>query len=112
VRSGCRRAASCWREDLRRRDTFSRNFTLSLSRTCQCFCKYRAFKTHKAHLYAPDEVEAQLETAVRRNALELLVLTGERPELNHRGRRPGAGRQGRRSVRRARPDGVLAPKTA
>jgi FO synthase len=67
---------------MRRRVTFSRNFTLSLSRTCQCFCKYCAFKTHKAHLYAPDEVEALLEQAVRRNAKELLVLTGERPEVN------------------------------
>ena len=38
---------------MRRRVTFSRNHTLSLSRTCQCFCKYCAFKTHKAHLYAP-----------------------------------------------------------
>src|SRR4051812_41557485 len=67
---------------MRRRVTFSRNFTLSLSRTCQCYCKYCAFKTHQAHLYAPDEVEALLETAVRRNAKELLVLTGERPEVN------------------------------
>ena len=67
---------------MRRRITFSRNHTLSLSRTCQCFCKYCAFKTHKAHLYAPDEVDAIIEQAVRRNAKELLVLTGERPEVN------------------------------
>ncbi len=67
---------------MRRRITFSRNHTLSLSRTCQCFCKYCAFKTHKAHLYAPDEVDAVLEQAVRRNAKELLILTGERPEVN------------------------------
>jgi FO synthase len=67
---------------MRRRITYSRNHTLSLSRTCQCFCKYCAFKTHKAHLYTPDEVEAILEQAVRRNAKELLVLTGERPEVN------------------------------
>src|SRR5918997_1207174 len=40
-----------------RRVTFSRNFTLSLSRTCRCYCKYCAFATHRAHLYAPDEVE-------------------------------------------------------
>jgi len=66
----------------RRRVTFSRNFTLSLSRTCQCFCKYCAFKTHQAHLYSPQEVERFLEAAVRRNAKELLVLTGERPEVN------------------------------
>ena len=65
-----------------RRVTFSRNYTLSLSRTCQCYCKYCAFATHRAHLYAPDEVEARLDEAVRRNAKELLVLTGERPEVN------------------------------
>ncbi|HEX6388801.1 MAG TPA: 5-amino-6-(D-ribitylamino)uracil--L-tyrosine 4-hydroxyphenyl transferase CofH [Solirubrobacteraceae bacterium] len=67
---------------MRRRVTFSRNFTLSLSRTCQCYCKYCAFKTPQAHLYSPEEVERFLETAVRRNAKELLVLTGERPEVN------------------------------
>jgi FO synthase len=65
-----------------RRITFSRNYTLSLSRTCQCFCKYCAFATHKAHIYAPDEVEKRLDEAERRNAKELLVLTGERPEIN------------------------------
>jgi FO synthase len=66
----------------RRRITFSRNFTLSLSRTCRCYCKYCAFATHKAHLYAPEEVERLLDEAVRRRAKELLVLTGERPEVN------------------------------
>ena len=65
-----------------RRVTFSRNYTLSLSRTCRCYCKYCAFATHRAHLYAPDEVEERLEQAVRRNAKELLVLTGEMPEVN------------------------------
>ena len=65
-----------------RRVTFSRNYTLSLSRTCQCYCKYCAFATHRAHLYTPEEVEERLEQAVRRNAKELLVLTGERPEVN------------------------------
>ena len=40
-----------------RRVTFSRNYTLSLSRTCQCYCKYCAFATHRAHIYAPEEVE-------------------------------------------------------
>jgi FO synthase len=65
-----------------RRITFSRNYTLSLSRTCQCYCKYCAFATHKAHIYAPDEVEQRLDEAERRNAKELLVLTGERPEVN------------------------------
>jgi FO synthase len=65
-----------------RRITFSRNFTLSLSRTCQCYCKYCAFATHKAHLYSPAEVERILDDAGRRGAKELLVLTGERPEVN------------------------------
>jgi FO synthase len=67
---------------MRRRVTFSRNFTLSLSRTCQCFCKYCAFKTHGAHLHAPDEVLGLLDGAARRNVKELLVLTGERPEVH------------------------------
>src|SRR3954468_1945455 len=65
-----------------RRVTFSRNFTLSLSRTCRCYCKYCAFATHRAHLHAPDEVEKKLDDATRRNAKELLVLTGEKPEVN------------------------------
>src|SRR5919108_6234001 len=65
-----------------RRVTFSRNYTLSLSRTCQCYCKYCAFATHRAHIHEPDEVECLLDEAVRRNAKELLVLTGERPEVN------------------------------
>jgi FO synthase len=65
-----------------RRVTFSRNYTISLSRTCQCYCKYCAFATHKAHLYTPDEVEQMLDDARRRGAKELLVLTGERPEVN------------------------------
>ncbi len=65
-----------------RRVTFSRNYTLSLSRTCRCYCKYCSFATHRPHLYAPDEVEERLEQAVRRNTKELLVLTGEAPEIN------------------------------
>ena len=65
-----------------RRVTFSRNFTLSLSRTCRCYCKYCAFATHGAHLYAPDEVEKMLDDAARRGVKELLVLTGESPEVN------------------------------
>jgi FO synthase len=67
---------------MRRRVTFSRNLTLSLSRTCQCYCKYCAFATHKAHLYAPDEVIEILDGATKRHVKELLVLTGERPEVN------------------------------
>jgi FO synthase len=65
-----------------RRVTFSRNYTLSLSRTCQCYCKYCAFATRRAHIHSPEEVERRLDEAERRNAKELLVLTGERPEVN------------------------------
>ncbi|HUO74140.1 MAG TPA: 5-amino-6-(D-ribitylamino)uracil--L-tyrosine 4-hydroxyphenyl transferase CofH [Solirubrobacteraceae bacterium] len=68
---------------MRRRVTFSRNLTLSLSRTCRCYCKYCAFATHQPHLYAPDEVEQILDQAVTRHRVkELLVLTGEKPEVN------------------------------
>src|SRR6185503_15144993 len=65
-----------------RRITFSRNYTLSLSRTCRCYCKYCAFATHKPHLHEPDEVERRLDDAARRGVKELLVLTGELPESN------------------------------
>jgi FO synthase len=67
---------------MRRRVTFSRNLTLSLSRTCRCYCKYCSFATHAAHLYAPEEVLEILDGAARRHVKELLVLTGERPEVN------------------------------
>jgi len=65
-----------------RRVTFSRNYTLSLSRTCQCYCKYCAFATRQAHIHSPEAVERKLDEAERRNAKELLVLTGEHPEVN------------------------------
>lgn len=65
-----------------RRVTFSRNYTLSLSRTCRCYCKYCAFATHRAHIHPPEEVERRLDDAARRNTKELLVLTGEQPEVN------------------------------
>src|SRR3954449_8108169 len=65
-----------------RRVTFSRNFTVSLSRTCQWYCKYCVLATHRPHLYAPDEVERMLDGAARRGVKELLVLTGEKPEVN------------------------------
>ena len=64
---------------MRRRVTFSRNFTLSLSRTCVSHCKYCAFQTHQPHLHTPDEVDEHLEQAVRRRAKELLILTGDDP---------------------------------
>src|SRR4051794_35435374 len=67
---------------MRRRITFSRNLTLSLSRTCRCYCKYCAFATHGAHLYSPEEVIEILDGAVGRRVKELLVLTGEHPEVN------------------------------
>jgi FO synthase len=65
-----------------RRVTFSRNLTLSLSRTCQCFCKYCSFATRLPHLHEPDEVEQILARAGKRNVKELLVLTGEAPDHN------------------------------
>ncbi len=65
-----------------RRVTFSRNLTLSLSRTCRCYCKYCSFATRLPHLHEPDEVEGILAHAGRRNVKELLVLTGEAPDLN------------------------------
>jgi FO synthase len=67
---------------MRRRVTFSRNATLSLSRTCQCYCKYCAFATHRPHLHEPDEVIELLDGMVKRRVKELLVLTGEKPEVN------------------------------
>jgi FO synthase len=67
---------------VRRRVTFSRNLTLSLSRTCRCYCKYCAFATHRPHLHAPDDVLALLDGAAKRSVKELLVLTGERPEVD------------------------------
>src|SRR5438445_3130280 len=67
---------------MRRRVTFSRNLTLSLSRTCRCYCKYCSFATHQAHLYSPAQVLAILDGAAARQVKELLVLTGERPEIN------------------------------
>ncbi|HEV7918138.1 MAG TPA: 7,8-didemethyl-8-hydroxy-5-deazariboflavin synthase subunit CofG, partial [Solirubrobacterales bacterium] len=63
-----------------RRVTFSRNFTISLSRTCRCYCKYCAFATHQPHLRTPDEVERLLNQAERKRAKELLILTGEAPD--------------------------------
>src|SRR4051794_3396818 len=65
-----------------RRVTFSRNLTLSLSRTCRCYCKYCAFATHRAHLHEPEEVERILDHAAKRNVKELLVLTGEAPDVH------------------------------
>ena len=62
-----------------RRVTFSRNVTLSLSRTCVSHCKYCAFSTHQAHLHTPEEVEQLIDRAARRGIKELLVLTGDEP---------------------------------
>ena len=65
---------------MRRRVTFSRNVTLSLSRTCVSHCKYCAFQTHQPHLHEPEEVLALLDRAARKNVKELLVLTGDNPD--------------------------------
>ena len=62
-----------------RRVTFSRNVTLSLSRTCVSHCKYCAFQTHQTHLQTPDAVLKLIDRAARRGVKELLVLTGDEP---------------------------------
>ena len=96
---------------MRRRVTFSRNLTLSLSRTCRCYCKYCAFATHRAHLHAPDDVLALLDGAARRNVKELLVLTGERPEVNA-GVRARARRVRPRGLRRLRRRGPASARSS
>ena len=68
---------------------------------CRChgrasYCKYCAFATHQPHLYAPDEVERMLDDAARRGVKELLVLTGERPEVNEEVARAARGLRPRR----------------
>jgi FO synthase len=82
ARRRMRRREHSYTQDMRRRVTYSRNLTLSLSRTCRCYCKYCAFATHTSHLYAPAEVLSILDGAARRGVKELLVLTGEHPEVN------------------------------
>ena len=67
-----------------RRVTYSRNVTLSLSRTCRCHCKYCSFATHRPHLHEPAEVERLIDAAARRGVKELLVLTGEAPAVQER----------------------------
>ncbi len=67
-----------------RRVTYSRNVTLSLSRTCRCHCKYCSFATHKPHLHEPEEVERLIDRAAGRGVKELLVLTGEAPAVQDR----------------------------
>jgi FO synthase len=67
-----------------RRVTYSRNYTISLSRTCRCYCKYCAFATHQPHLRGPDEVLSELDAAEKRRAKELLILTGEGPDDNEK----------------------------
>ena len=64
----------------RRRITFSRNVTLSLSRTCVSHCKYCAFQTHQPHLLPPRTVERLIDRAAGRGIKELLVLTGDDPD--------------------------------
>src|SRR3954467_8371919 len=67
-----------------RRVTFSRNVTLSLSRTCSAHCKYCSFATRKPHLHEPAEVERLIDHAARRGVKDLLVLTGEAPAVQER----------------------------
>ena len=72
---------------MRRRVTFSRNLTLSLSRTCRCHCKYCAFATHQTHLHEPDEVERLIDRAARRQSQGAAG-------ADRRGARPPPGRAG------------------
>jgi FO synthase len=64
----------------RRTVTYSRNVTLSLSRTCISHCKYCAFQTHQPHLHTPEEVLQLLDRSAARGIKELLVLTGDVPD--------------------------------
>ncbi len=64
----------------RRTVTYSRNITLSLSRTCVSHCKYCTFQTHQPHLQQPEEVVSLLDGAAARGVRELLVLTGDEPD--------------------------------
>lgn len=68
----------------RRTVTYSRNVTLSLSRTCVSHCKYCAFQTHQPHLHTPDEVIELLDRSAAQGIKELLVLTGDIPD-HHEG---------------------------
>ena len=80
-----------------RRVTFSRNYTLSLSRTCQCYCKYCAFATHRAHIHAPEEVERRLDEAG----------APQRQGAARPHRRAARGQpRGRRAARRVGPRGL------
>ena len=76
---------------VRRRVTFSRNVTLSLSRTCRCYCKYCAFATHRPHLHAPDEVErAARRRRAPRASRSCSCSPARRPTIN-----PGCARASR-----------------
>ena len=83
---------------MRRRVTFSRNVTLSLSRTCRCFCKYCAFATHRPHLHAPDEVTraARRRRAPARQGAARAHRRGARPSPR-RARAPAASGASRTS---------------
>ena len=96
---------------MRRRVTFSRNVTLSLSRTCVSHCKYCAFATHQPHLHEPDEVERLLDGAARRNVKELLVLTGDEP-AHHPGVRERLAELGLRRLRRLRRRGAASARSS
>jgi hypothetical protein len=85
-----------------RRVTLSRNSIVSLSRTSECCCKYRAFQTHRAPLYSPDEVESVLDLAVRRRAKELLD-PGQLIAAAHGAGRPAAERRTFDEIRRPNP---------
>ena len=89
---------------MRRRVTFSRNLTLSLSRTCRCYCKYCAFATHKPHLHAPDEVRADPRRRGRAPSRQGAA-GADRREAG--GQRRGRGAAGRATATRTSPSYVV-----
>ena len=90
-----------------RRVTFSRNYTLSLSRTCQCYCKYCAFATHQAHIHAPEEVETLLDEALQAQR-QGAAGPHRRAARGQPGRRRQAGRVGPRGLHLLRRLGLRA----
>ena len=93
---------------MRRRVTFSRNVTLSLSRTCRCYCKYCAFATHRPHLQEPDEVVALLDGARSGAASRSCSSSPARRPTTIRASAQQLAELGLRGLRRLRRVGVRA----
>ena len=93
---------------MRRRVTFSRNFTLSLSRHVPCYCKYCAFATHQAHLHAPDEVERAARPGGRGAAPRSCSSSPARSPRSTRSSPSACARYGHDGLHRLRRVGVRA----